>query len=193
MALVSLDKDDPPKYWGGRDSLAEAIGYDMPDAPEDGDQSPEAAEARLARARGQKAADKVIQALVQRGALLRLRSGNFRSHAVFALMFPASEVPPEGVATPNVEVPPHGVPRTPLKGDVGPPSWGMEGPLHGVPNEYEEKERESEGMRGRPSAGPRARPTLKRLPAESPDIETERRRQMNELQKKIDGFGTGAA
>lgn len=26
MALVSLDRDDPPRYWGGRGALAKALG-----------------------------------------------------------------------------------------------------------------------------------------------------------------------
>jgi hypothetical protein len=30
MALVSMDADDPPKYWGGWQALAEALGRKMP-------------------------------------------------------------------------------------------------------------------------------------------------------------------
>lgn len=193
MALVSLDRDNPPKYWAGRDDLATALGYPMPEEPADDDQSQEAAVAREVRARGHNAVKKVTGDLVKQGALLRMRQGNFRSHAVFALLFPATEGTFQGLPTETVEGTSQGSPRGPLRGPVGDPSRVLEGTPQGSPKEYEEKEGGSEGMRGRPSAGPRPRPTLKRTPSPSSDIETERRRQMDELQKKIDGFGKGAA
>lgn len=34
MSLISMDKDDPPVYWGGWESLAEAMGYDVKASPE---------------------------------------------------------------------------------------------------------------------------------------------------------------
>ncbi|MFP3671185.1 hypothetical protein SB717_39580, partial [Priestia sp. SIMBA_032] len=65
MALVSMDRDDPPKYWGGRDDLAVALGYPMPQAPADDNKGQSATEARAARARGHHAVDKVTQSLVK--------------------------------------------------------------------------------------------------------------------------------
>ena len=211
MALVSLDKDDPPKYWDGRDSLAVALGYSMPEEPADGDESDAAVMARSARARGHNAVDKVTQALVKRGALLRLRQGNFRSHAVFALLLPAAEVtpqgsptegssaqvPPQGSPTPPVpgpEVTPQGGPRSPLRGPVGHPSGVVEVTPQGGPKEYEEKEGVSEGMRGPAHGRPAPRARLKALPASSSqNIEEERRRQSSALQERIQNFGKETA
>ena len=221
MALVSMDRDDPPKYWGGRDDLAVALGYPMPEAPADDNKGQSATDARAARARGHHAVDKVTQSLVKQGAVLRIRQGSFRSHAVFALLFSATEGTPQGSPTaskvtpqgsstkgrgtevtpqgcptplaPTPEVTPQGSPRSPLRGPVGHPSGVVEGTPQGSPKEYEEKEGGSEGMRGRPAAGPIPKATLKRLPAASPDMETERRRQSEALQKRIRDFAENAS
>ena len=221
MALVSMDRDDPPKYWGGRDDLAVALGYPMPEAPADDNKGQSATDARAARARGHHAVDKVTQSLVKQGAVLRIRQGSFRSHAVFALLFSAAEgtpqrpptpskvtpqgsptkgrgteVTPQGCPTPlapTPEVTPQGSPRSPLRGPVGHPSGVVEVTPQRSPKEYEEKEGGSEGMRGRPAAGPIPKATLKRLPSASPDMETERRRQSEALQKRIRDFAENAS
>lgn len=210
MALVSMDRDDPPKYWGGRDDLAVALGYPMPESPAEDDKSPEAARAREVRARGHNATKKVAGELVKQGAVLRIRQGSFRSHAVFALLFPPAKVTPQGSPTtgsategtrqgsptppkPVLEGTSHGSPREPLRGPVGDPSRVPEGTPQGSPKEYEEKEGGSEGMRGRPAAGPIPKATLKRLPSASPDMETERRRQSAALQKQIRDFAENAS
>lgn len=203
MALVSMDRDDPPKYWGGRDDLAVALGYPMPEAPADDNTGQSATEARAARARGHHAVDKVTQSLVKQGAVLRIRQGSFRSHAVFALLFSAaegtpqgspttSEVTPQGCPTPPAhtsEVTPQGSPRSPLRGPVGHPSGVVEVTPQGSPKEYEEKEGGSKGMPDPPSAGPSPRPKLKTLLASSPDIEKERKRQTEALEELMRNAG----
>lgn len=49
MALISLDKDAQPMFWGGREALAGALGRQTPEEPAEGDMSPRAVQARKDR------------------------------------------------------------------------------------------------------------------------------------------------
>lgn len=190
MALRTLDAHDPPKYWAGRDSLAEALGYDMPQAPEEDDTTPEAEAMRKARATGHNAVNKVTRELVQEGALIRLHPGNFRTNATFALVLSKGEVTSDGSPIDTPEVTPQRSPREPLTAFVGNPSRGVEVTPQGSPYEYEEKKGSFKGMPGQHSPGAKVRPKVKTLMNDSQSsIENERARQMLALQSQIDAYG----
>lgn len=191
MALRTLDADSPPRYWAGRDSLAEALGYSVPPAPADDDESPEAEAARRERATGHNAVSKVTGELVKAGALIRLHPGNFRTNAVFALVLSPAQATPQGLPTEPAQVTPHGSPRTPLKGSVDNPSEVLEVTRQRSPYEYEEKKGSFKGMQRPAVNGSKLRPKVRTLMNDpSPQsLEKERARQMRALQEQMSNWG----
>lgn len=78
MALTSLDEDVPPAYWGGRESLALALGRMVPLESE----APEVIRERRAAFR---AVDRVIKDLTKAGAITVLEVAGNRRNAKYAL------------------------------------------------------------------------------------------------------------
>lgn len=187
MALRTLDVDDPPKYWAGRDPLADALGYEMPKAPEDDDLSSAAEAARQLRSTGHNAVNKVTRELVQAGALIRLHPGSFRTNATFALVLAKGEGTPEGSPTETTEVTRQRSPREPLTAFVGNPSEVVEVTPQRSPYEYEEKKGSFKGMSRPHSNGARVQPKVKTLMNDSPSRsqEEERNRQMRGLELRM--------
>lgn len=70
MALVSVDSDAQPRYFGGRESLIKyGLGRQIPDMPAISDQSPRANEFRKARAADYQAAKVAVGQLVKAGVI----------------------------------------------------------------------------------------------------------------------------
>lgn len=184
MALTTLDADDPPKYWAGRDSLADALGYEMPKAPGDDDLSPAAEAARQVRSTGHNAVNKVTRELVKAGALIRLHPGSFRTNATYALVLAREEVTPDGSPREGIKVTPQRSPREPLTALVGNPSKVAEVTPQRSPYEYEEKKGSFKGMSRPHSTGAKVQPKIKTLmnDSQSRSQEEERTRQMRELE-----------
>lgn len=86
MALQSLDKDRPPRYWGGREILAElALGRPLPAEPDAEDASPEAAAARRARNAAFVAVRAGIADLTRVGVVRIVSRGAFGRRSEYAL------------------------------------------------------------------------------------------------------------
>lgn len=135
MALTALDADDPPRFWGGRDALAQALGRSVPPEPDDDDDSDEAAAVRRQRKRAHEAVRIGLKELVATGAVTvakEARAGRraeYRLHLTpahpgsGALAHPGSAVrdnPGAGPGSPRTEALTHpgpeeegGGPRTP--------------------------------------------------------------------------------
>jgi hypothetical protein len=80
MALVSLDKDRPPRYWGGREDLASAaLGRKIPDR-DDGD--PNVSRERRAAFR---AVDRAVRHLTETGAIEVAESARNYRRATYTL------------------------------------------------------------------------------------------------------------
>ncbi|WP_168220927.1 hypothetical protein [Actinomadura sp. WMMA1423] len=86
MALVSLDADDPPMFWGGRADLVAALGRELPD---EDDESPEAA---LARQAAFKAVRDATNQLAKRGAICLVRAARGGRRQKWALNLRRSQV-----------------------------------------------------------------------------------------------------
>ncbi|AVT37401.1 hypothetical protein [Plantactinospora sp. BB1] len=79
MALVSLDEDDPPKFWAGREALALATGRVVADRwTEDPDELAE-------RRRAFKAVDRNLKALREFGAIWQIAAPHTGRQAVYGL------------------------------------------------------------------------------------------------------------
>lgn len=72
MALVCLDRDDAPRFWGGRDALACAIGRQVPPEPPRADQSPAAAAVRAHRRAAHEAVRAALHELKRAGVLSKV-------------------------------------------------------------------------------------------------------------------------
>jgi hypothetical protein len=85
MALVSLDADTPPMYFGRRDDLIRALGRDLPQPADD--RAPEPIRAAVARVRHghYNALSAVIKELIDAGAIERVRRGRPGYNARYAL------------------------------------------------------------------------------------------------------------
>lgn len=68
MALVALDQDTEPRYWGGWEGLAEAIGRTPPAEPADSDTSPRAEEYRRMRRNDFEAVKTAMRQVFKAGA-----------------------------------------------------------------------------------------------------------------------------
>ena len=120
MALVTLDDDDPPRYWGGREALIEfGLGRQMAPEPAPSDDSARADEFRKARKADYQAAKVVISQLVRAGVVecdvtsARNRQAEYRLN----LMAPTGYVSPTEQGTSDVP------PRRDLP-TGGPPNGG---------------------------------------------------------------------
>lgn len=195
MANTTLDKHNPPKFYGGRESLAAALGYDVPDEPASGSEGVWADEARRKRDRAFHAVKQTVNALIAAGAIERVKVATFRSHSEYHLnLSPFSELSSwgtEGV----VEQPPKGVSQQPPKGvperPVGGPSTTLEGGGEQPPYEEDEEKGSFIGMPGQGSNGGDTRPRLKTLMNDFSSLseEQERDRQMRELEQRMNGGG----
>lgn len=85
MALLSMDDGNPPKYFAGRDDLAEALGKHVPAKPEDGDLSPEADAARKQRASVYEIVRKAVARLAKEGVIVSSGDARFRNRAEYSL------------------------------------------------------------------------------------------------------------
>jgi len=65
MALISMDEDDPPVFWQGRESLSMALGRMTPPAPAKGDTSERANQFKKARTADFEAVKSALRALFQ--------------------------------------------------------------------------------------------------------------------------------
>lgn len=79
MALVSLDDDRPPRYWGGREHLAIALGRDVPAR---NDEDPDVTRERRAAFR---AVDRVVADLTKAGAIETIEEARHYRNATYAL------------------------------------------------------------------------------------------------------------
>lgn len=79
MAVTSMDEDDPPLFWGGRESLAVALGRTVPDSDLDDDES------RLEREATFKAVKRTVQDLAKAGAITTVNVARPGRNAVYAL------------------------------------------------------------------------------------------------------------
>lgn len=191
MALTALDKDNPPLFYGGREMLAAALGYNVPTEPSGGAESPFAVQAQKDRDKAFQAVKQAINVLIRKGAISRIETGKFRNHSKYALHLVRTTWGQEGVA----EQPPEGVAEKPPKGVTQQPLGGCSMTLEGVteqpPNEYEEKKGSFKGMSGQPANGNDMRPKVKTLMNDfsSQSEEQERNRQMEALQQQMSNWG----
>ncbi len=77
MALRSLDDDDPPMFWGGRESLAVALGRLVPKAEDD--------ESKRQRKAAFEAVKEMTTALKKAGAIEQVEAARPKRNAVYAL------------------------------------------------------------------------------------------------------------
>ena len=85
MALVSLDTDNPPRYYAGREDLAAALGKTVPAKPADDDTSEAADAARKARASVYEVVRKAVARLVKEGVIVSSGDARFRNRAEYSL------------------------------------------------------------------------------------------------------------
>ena len=86
MALVSMDADNPPRYWGGREDLAAALGREVP--PEN-DDDPEVTRKRNVAFKAQRDATGVLS---QRGAIKAIKNARGGQRQEWALNLRRSQV-----------------------------------------------------------------------------------------------------
>ena len=116
MALRTIDEDDPPLYWGGRESLAYALGRMTPVEPAASDSSPRAELNRKARAADFEAVKVALRPLFLAGvACIQTPSAPGRN-AVYSLNLLAAtgkaEPGEQGrLSLPPRREPPTGVPK----------------------------------------------------------------------------------
>lgn len=110
MAVIALDEGEQPRFWGGREALALAIGRMVPDRRTE--DRAELAERRLAF----KAVTRTLGALKDAGAITLLSAAAPGRNAVYALNLAARRVPLSGSHSTAERVPPsggHSDPETP--------------------------------------------------------------------------------
>jgi hypothetical protein len=119
MAAVSLDHDDPPLYFAGRDTLVFAMGRTLPDADDEA--------SGLQREAAYRALKRVMRTLKSHGAVSVVRRGGSGRYATYALCLAAQQ----GVGhRPPIERqgdgdrPPKRVTDHPPEGDVQRPVGG---------------------------------------------------------------------
>jgi hypothetical protein len=84
MALTSLDRDDPPRYFGGWEATARALGRDVPELADEltGD---ERREVERQRENARRAVGRAVKELVAAGAVSRTNRPKVGSRAVYHL------------------------------------------------------------------------------------------------------------
>lgn len=203
MALRSMDADNPPKYWGGRDAIAEGLGHTL---PADGDASPEAEEVR---SRAHRSVKRALSVLQNEGAIATVQAAAFRRNAVYEIRLReavdnsslgATQTTPKG----SEKETPKGTTETPLKGStelqLGVASVAPWGPLSRTHRSTRNKEDQSTGTKRGTNPTPSLdSPSSHHQPGKSltdsfsdidesqtpAEIETERNRQLTELEKMI--------
>lgn len=85
MALISLDKDEPPKYFAGREDLAFALGREVPPEPDAHDESPEAQAARRERTSIFEIVRKAVKVLTDEGVIVSSGDARFNRQATYSL------------------------------------------------------------------------------------------------------------
>lgn len=204
MALTALDSENPPKYWGGREKLATALGYDVPEEPPASERGPWAEEVHRQRAKAFQAVKQTLRELIKAGAIIRIRQGQYKSNAEYELCLTPeaafetrgriSNATPQDFRVSNARVPAEqdpwgmqGVTEQPPKGVTERPSRGV---TEQPPYEYEEKEEHSSGVSRRRHTGTRVLPQFKTLMNDSQSqFERERTRQTQALQERMRAEG----
>jgi hypothetical protein len=69
MCLVTMDEDDPPRYWGGREALVHALGRQIAPEPAPTDFSPRAEEYRKSRRADFEAVKVAMRGLTKAGVV----------------------------------------------------------------------------------------------------------------------------
>ena len=106
MALLSMDDGNPPKYFAGRDDIAEALGKHVPDKPEDGNMSEDAEAARRQRASVYEIVRKAVARLVKEGVIVSSGDARFRNRAEYSLYLTPKRLTQQNVApAPNESLP----------------------------------------------------------------------------------------
>jgi hypothetical protein len=118
MALVTLDDDDPPRYWAGRELLAAALGRIVPGEPDPADKTPRAEEFRRMRAADFQAVKNALRPLFNAGVVVVDATPGPRRNAVYRLTL--------GVSTGKVSPTEQGRPGLPT-GKVSPTEQGRPG------------------------------------------------------------------
>lgn len=133
MALVTMDEDQPPVYWGGREPLAYALGRITPPAPEDSDTSARAADYRRARRADFEAVKVAFRPLAKAGVAEVLQAAAPGRNAVYALHLGAGTGKAEPVERGRLSL---------STGKAEPAEWGRPGlpprrepPYGGFPSE----------------------------------------------------------
>lgn len=90
MALRSLDEDDPPRFYEGREAAAFAIGKLVPEEPAAGDESDRAQEFRKARRNDFEAVKVATRALIKAGVISIIEPSAPGRNAVYGLHLLAS-------------------------------------------------------------------------------------------------------
>lgn len=183
MALVSMDSDDPPTYWGGREALAEALGHTLP--PED---SADAEAAAQVREKAYRAVKRALRSLQQEGAIHTLKPASFRRHAVYEIRLrlgvdnrpQGTEIaPPKGTdeSTPkgSEKAPPKGTDETP----VGYRKSAQRVPLTGPHRSTRNKEDQYLGTQ----LGTKSPPSPNLTGPPPPDANDEKNRQLQALEE----------
>ncbi|SKB86180.1 hypothetical protein SAMN05660916_03018 [Arthrobacter sp. 31Cvi3.1E] len=183
MALVSMDSDNPPTYWGGRDALAEALGHTLPAA-----ESEDAEAAAQIREKAYRAVKRALKSLHQEGAIQTIKPASFRSHAVYGIMLRigvdncpqgTEKEPPKGTD----ETPPKGAEKEPPKGTdetpVGYRKVAQRVPLTGPHRSTRNKEEQYLGIQ----LGTKSPPSPNLTEAPSPDENDEKNRQLQALEE----------
>lgn len=121
MAVMSLDKDDPPLFWAGRDVLAMALGRMVPDEDDDETARERDTTFRLVR--------KATTVLAKHGAIsVKTRAAPGRN-AVYALHLDRRTADLQGPLLPLLTEDPHGPPSSGTSGiNGGPPGAATEDP-----------------------------------------------------------------
>lgn len=85
MAMVSMDNDRPPTFWGGREQLAYALGRMTPDEPAPTDMSARAESYRKARAADFQAVKVALNALTKAGVAVLENRPRPGKNAIYSL------------------------------------------------------------------------------------------------------------
>ncbi len=85
MCLVSMDGEDPPRFWQGRESMALALGRMVPDEPADSDVSARAEAFRKARRADFEAVKSALRDLRNSGVVVVHKPAARGRNAVYAL------------------------------------------------------------------------------------------------------------
>ena len=106
MALISMDEDDPPVFWQGRESLSMALGRMTPPAPAKGDTSERANQFKKARTADFEAVKSALRALFQEDVVRVAKECGPGSPTVYSLHLDAGTGKAEPVQRGRLSLPP---------------------------------------------------------------------------------------